>query len=244
MDHKEFIQMIDEAISNSCYTIHEEEISAGTWSDKTNAYFKTILNMIEFMPLIKECPSKTLSCSLLILGGCLGNSSSTQKLCRSGDALYNLAETGLSSLLSVYNLSSPSELLSFPVNDNLISTDLSVFDKLIEEASRCISSCSSDSNTNPLIKCPLFRDAMLWAANIAKYPILSDSKQLNYLHPLALQILEDYRPQLKLCGLYLLKHLSTEVLMSCWRITGRCEATLDVLMTQRSAYSETCVSYS
>ncbi|VDN14331.1 unnamed protein product [Dibothriocephalus latus] len=89
------------------------------------------------------------------------------------------------------------------------------FDQLLQEVSLAVSArpTAAGGDDSPFTRAPLLRDALIWWCLNVTYPVLCDNTQLGLLHPFALQLLEDYRPAVKSCGLKLLKHLAAETLL-------------------------------
>nr|VZI36315.1 unnamed protein product [Spirometra erinaceieuropaei] len=230
-------ERLKEVVGGALYDTHEEEINESFWQKQRESYSSVLEDLPSSIAPFKELPSRPSYRLLILLGGCLGNSLSTRKLCNPGDRLYQLALNTLDSLQQSIGAANIGELFR---QDDTASSRRPTFDQLLQEVSLAVSARPpNETDGSPFTKAPLLRDALIWFSLNVNYPVLCDNKQLGLLHPFALQLLEDYRPPVKSCGLQLLKHLSTEVLISSWRSSGRCEATLNVLLTLRSSYAST-----
>uniref|UniRef100_A0A0X3PAB6 Uncharacterized protein n=1 Tax=Schistocephalus solidus TaxID=70667 RepID=A0A0X3PAB6_SCHSO len=230
------VELLNEVMSGALYDTHEEEVDESVWQKQYQFYSSVLESLSPAVTLFKKLPSRPSYRLLILLGGCLGNSLSTKKLCNHGDRLYQLASNILVSYQQSTGAANLGQLFR---QDDTASSRHPTFDQLLQEVSLAVSSRPNGTDDSPFTRAPLLRDALIWFSMNVTYPVLCDNNQLGLLHPFALQLLEDYRPPLKSCGLKLLKHLSTEVLISAWRCTGRSEATLNVLLTQRSSYAST-----
>uniref|UniRef100_A0A5K3FBV7 Lysosomal trafficking regulator lyst n=1 Tax=Mesocestoides corti TaxID=53468 RepID=A0A5K3FBV7_MESCO len=209
-----FTAILDSAIQSALLPCHEEEVTASYWK-KITSTLTDVFNSFIVDSLENECLSSR-SCIRLIILAC-----------------QEVLER-----ISIYlSAAGTEDLFKKLLLDDDQCSKTSVFDLFLREVTSCIAHQRVVENGDLISRAPLFRDAVVWVTDKVHYPVISSSQHLSILHPLALQLMEDYRSQIKLLGLRLLAHLAQEVLVASWRSTGRAEATLEVLICQRFAHS-------
>lgn len=225
-----FGDSVDDIIRLCSFSCHEEEIPVATWQEISSSIRNFFLRLRSENNDFKKMPRRIFLHLLIIAFGTIGNIDSTQKIVNLDAQLFDLADEALRRVATSFNVGSIPELLKSSFESD--HRDV-VYDLFLQEATRRITHLSNVSDISPLCKGPLFRDALCYATSLVEYPILNDSQQLNILHPLCLQLLEDYRNNIKRIGLKLLTHLGDQFLVSSWRISGRALATVEALKVQR-----------
>ena len=236
---KTISEYIDDVIRLASLSCHEEEIDEQQWKKIASSVRELLVHLR--IAILKEISPRSLIRLLIVIFGCLGNDRSTRKIVIHDNELAQLARQSLKSILLSVKVSSVEELLMKSIKDTG-SLSASVLDRIICESTNFIAHLHQGHSDDSIHRGPLFRDALIWVTGTAHYPMLSDCRYLSVLHPLCLQLVEDYRHQLKMLGLELLTHLGREISVSTWRMTGRIEATLETLACQRSIHSESVVS--
>ncbi|VDD82924.1 unnamed protein product [Mesocestoides corti] len=232
-----FTAILDSAIQSALLPCHEEEVTASYWK-KITSTLTDVFNSFIVDSLENECLSSRSCIRLIILAcGCIGNDLSTKKLRTVDKRLSSLGQEVLERISIYLSAAGTEDLFKKLLLDDDQCSKTSVFDLFLREVTSCIAHQRVVENGDLISRAPLFRDAVVWVTDKVHYPVISSSQHLSILHPLALQLMEDYRSQIKLLGLRLLAHLAQEVLVASWRSTGRAEATLEVLICQRFAHS-------
>ncbi|KAL5962086.1 hypothetical protein TSMEX_010399 [Taenia solium] len=225
---------IENVIRLSSLSCHEEELPTSRWEELASNISDLFIRFrnIDFEKLPHRCLVKL----LIVIFGCLGNDISTRKITKCNAHLVTLAQDLLNSFISSFGVVDVDGLLAASLHE--CATEAPVYDFILRESAHCIARLCDDSDGGSLSRGPLFRDALVWTTCVVHFPTLRDAQQLAVLHPLSLQLIEDYRCQLKVLGLKVLIHLTQEVVVASWRTTGRAEATLESLTCQRSIHSE------
>lgn len=233
------IKLINNAIKKSQLACHEEENAE--WSSLSSSYVECLTTLKENPTLFGNLPTNSLIRALIIAAGCIGNKQTTQKLFEPSGSLLKLAKDALNSCMNHFNFDNIESLFKMqPIDHNALN--YSIFHLFVKEATVCISHLNNNEGGCPLSRGPLYRDALIWATMRVHYPVIEDSHDLVHLHPFALQLIEDYRPSIKSAGLRMLKHMGNQILVASWRTTGRADATLELLTTQRSIHAQDVVS--
>ncbi|VUZ57677.1 unnamed protein product, partial [Hymenolepis diminuta] len=227
-------ESVEYIINLSSFSCHEEEVSSDAWQKLSSSIHSLFISLKDVKVDFKKLSSRTLVHLLLIAYGVVGNLQSSKKLINLDGKIVNLAYLVTDEIASSFNISGTLELMNTSIgNDDHVKREI-IYYLILQETTRLITHLSNGSDISPLCKGPLFRDALLFTTLSVKYPTLNDGQQLNILHPFCLQLLEDYRTNIKLCGLTLLTHLSDQFLLSSWRLSGRAMATLEALAVQRT----------
>ncbi|VDM33814.1 unnamed protein product [Hydatigera taeniaeformis] len=229
-----FVSDIENVVRLSSLPCHEEELSTSRWEELALKVRDLLIRSRRND--IKRLPYRSLIRLLIVICGCLGNELSTKKLTKCSKDLVTLAQEILDHFVTSFGVPDVGGLLAMIVPGR--SVKATVFDHILLESTQCIARLSTDSSVNSLSMAPLFRDALIWATSMVRFPVLCNGQQLSTLHPLSLQLIGDYRCQLKMLGLRVLLRLAQEVVVAFWRMTGRAEATLETLTCQRSTHSE------
>nr|CDS33969.1 FAD dependent oxidoreductase domain containing protein [Hymenolepis microstoma] len=220
---------IDNIIRLSSFSCHEEEVSSDTWQNLSLSINNLFANFKEAKVAFDKLPRRTLIRLLVVVYGVVGNFQSSRKLTNLDREIAGLVADEIA---SSFNTSGCLELMNASIGTDHLEREV-IYDLVLQETTRLITHLSNGSDISPLCKGPLFRDALLFTTLSVKYPTLGDSHQLSILHPFCLQLLEDYRINIKQCGLSLLVHLSDQFLLPTWRLSGRAMATLEALAVQR-----------
>lgn len=230
---------IENVISMSSLSCHEEEVPTSRWEELAS----NVSNLfIRFRRVdVEKLSHRSLIRLLIIIFGCLGNDTSTRKITKCDMHLVTLAHELLNSLIASFGVVDVGGFLAMSFHE--CPMEAPVFDLILRESAHCIARLCDDSDGGSLSRGPLFRDALIWTTSMVRFPVLRDAQQLAILHPLSLQLIEDYRCQLKVLGLKVLIHLTQEVVVASWRTTGRAEATLESLTCQRSIHTENAVGF-
>ncbi|VDN97807.1 unnamed protein product [Rodentolepis nana] len=216
----------------SSFSCHEEEVSSDTWQKLSLSINNLFKNLRDTNVAFNELPHRSLIHLLVIVYGVAGNFQSSKKLTSLDSEIVSLTYVVVDKIASSFNTSGCLELLNTHIGSDHLKNEV-IYDLVLQETTRLITHLSNGCDTSPLCKGPIFRDALLFATLSAKYPTLGDSCQLSILHPFSLQLLEDYRINIKQRGLALLLHLSDQFLLPTWRLSGRAMATLEALAIQR-----------
>ncbi|KAM3183266.1 hypothetical protein ACTXT7_010693 [Hymenolepis weldensis] len=234
MSENNLEESVENIINISSFSCHEEEVSSDTWQKLSSSIYSLFISLKNVKVSFKKLPRRTLVHLLLIAYGVIGNCQSSKKLIDPDSEIVNLAYLVTDEIASSFNISGTLELMNASIgNDDHLKREV-IYNLILQETTRLVTHLSNGSDISPLCKGPLFRDALFFTTLSAKYPTLNDSQQLNILHPFCLQLLEDYRTNIKRCGLALLTHLSDQFLLSSWRLSGRAMATLEALTVQRT----------
>ncbi len=241
MKSQDSTERINSAIHASHLPSHEEEYNS--WVEIASFYRKALESVHQPPTNLINLPQRSLTRFSIIFFGCIGNASTTRKLNQGDTHLLSFARDVLTSVLQSFNAKDIETFLNKTVECEKDHTKRTLFDLIIQEASVCIAHCNGDQHGSALSKGPLFRDAIISVTLAAHYPLIEGSQHLSTLHPMALQLLEDYRRPVKKCGLEMLRHLGREVFVASWRTTGRADATIETITTQRAVHSHDAVGY-
>ncbi|CAH8553017.1 unnamed protein product [Heterobilharzia americana] len=236
MSSSEILFKSKEIVESSKLEEHEALVSESVWVKRVQIYMDTctcIKRILANKSIVNNVPSPY---TLILLGGILGNTYTTCKLCID-NTLLTLIEEVLNMLLSRCNVESVRNLLLLePIQSSKLRSSSNLASQILK---LCVSHLAktSENSDDSLTKSPLFRDTLIWLTMELDYPELAGDEFISILQPLGLRLTEDYRPCIQSAGLSVLRNLAHKARIADWRQSNRAEAVISHLLVHRIANS-------